>query len=198
MSNVDAPVYIVSGYMRTGTSMMMQALEAGGLEVVARESRDEMRKLYADEHYDPNKGGLYELEYDDYFSNDFPKKFQGKLIKCLGGGLLSMHQMPRIKIVFMRRPFEEIRQSYQAFFGVRFDAKESRFERMTARVLQTLRARTDTDIEVFWYKDVLERPIEHFERLVACGWPIDPVLAGATVNYEMYRFRLENLEIGIP
>jgi hypothetical protein len=34
MSDSDQTVYIVSGLPRSGTSMMMQMLEAGGLEIV--------------------------------------------------------------------------------------------------------------------------------------------------------------------
>ena len=58
-------LYIVSGFMRTGTSMMMKALEAGGLEAAYQQSREAMRKRYADEHYDPNVGGRYELRRRD-------------------------------------------------------------------------------------------------------------------------------------
>ena len=74
----DKTLYVVSGFMRTGTSMMMKALEAGGLEACYRQSREEMRLRFADEHYDPNVGGLYELEREDYREKGFPRKYEGK------------------------------------------------------------------------------------------------------------------------
>ncbi len=52
-------IYLVSGDMRTGTSMMMQALEAGGLEAVYNENRDRMNQQYGDKDYQPNGGGFY-------------------------------------------------------------------------------------------------------------------------------------------
>ena len=52
MSNRE-PVIVVSGLPRSGTSLMMKMLEAGGVEVLT----DQMRA--AD---DSNPGGYYELE----------------------------------------------------------------------------------------------------------------------------------------
>ena len=113
----DKTVYIVSGYMRTGTSMMMRALEEGGMKAINKQSRDKMKNRYKDEHYDPNIGGLYELEINDYLKFDFPKKYKGKLIKMLWGGVANFAPMSSVRIVFMLRDEEEIRQSFDAFFG---------------------------------------------------------------------------------
>ena len=84
----DKTLYVVSGFMRTGTSMMMRALEAGGMNAAYRISREKMREHYADEFYDPNIGGLYELERKDYQSFYFPRQFEGKLIKALNNFLI--------------------------------------------------------------------------------------------------------------
>ena len=46
--------------------MMMRALEAGGLNSVYNQSRDVMKDRFADESYDPNIGGLYELSRTEY------------------------------------------------------------------------------------------------------------------------------------
>ena len=117
MDKKNKTLYVVSGFMRTGTSMMMKALEAGGMDACYRQSRDEMKNRFADEHYDPNIGGLYELERGDYQKPDFPKGYEGKLIKALNQGIPKMAVMPEIRAVFMRRDAEEIRQSYMPFLG---------------------------------------------------------------------------------
>ena len=57
--------YFVSGFMRSGTSMMMACLEAGGMDVAHREQRNQMLEQYSDENYSPNEGGLYELSRVD-------------------------------------------------------------------------------------------------------------------------------------
>ena len=51
-------IFIVSGFMRTGTSMMMKCLEAGGLEAVFNPTRERMNKDFGDEHDQPNEGGV--------------------------------------------------------------------------------------------------------------------------------------------
>lgn len=190
-------VYIVSGFMRCGTSMMMRALEAGGLQAVSRASRDAMRKSYADEFYDPNEGGLYELEMSDYKQLGFPRQFKGKLIKCLLGGINEWTPVPKIKCVFMRRDIEEIRQSYLAFFDQPLTAPNNIIEQKIDLAIQSLANRRDTEFEVFWYADVIADPLRHFELLREQGWPIDPVASAAIVNPELYRFRKERLTVGI-
>jgi hypothetical protein len=197
MVKKEDTVFMVSGYMRTGTSMMMRALEAGGLEVVARESRDEYRKKFADEYYDPNEGGLYELERQDYKAFDFPLKYKGKLIKCLMAGKAHIAVVPKLKVVFMRRDFEEIRQSYQAFFDNELGAPKERLEALIKDSIEQLRNRKDCDLQVFWYRDVVENPKKYFEILKNDGWPIDVEKAAAIVNPELCRFRKEILTEGI-
>ena len=52
-------IYVVSGYPRSGTSMMMECLEAGGLEMVKSEKRDELilhlkkKEIATSVHYTP-------------------------------------------------------------------------------------------------------------------------------------------------
>jgi len=86
----DKILYVVSGFMRTGTSMIMKALESGGLDAEYKQSRDEMKNRYSDKNYDPNIGGLYELERQDYMGLDFPNKYTGKLIKGLNNIIPNM------------------------------------------------------------------------------------------------------------
>lgn len=192
-------LYVVSGFMRTGTSMMMRALEAGGLEACYRQSRDVMKDRFADEFYDPNIGGLYELERGDYQEFGFPRKYAGKLIKALNVGVPRMAVMPGgIRVVFMRRDTEEIRQSYDAFFDKQLRNVEH-LERNMADIIERIQNRKDVlFLDVFWYREVVEKPLEHFKKLVEHGWPIDPSVAAATVDPALCRYKLENLTVGIP
>jgi len=197
-STASQTVYIVSGFMRTGTSMMMRALEAGGMQACYRQSREDMRKRYADEHYDPNFGGLYELERKDYQKWDFPRGYEGKLIKALSLGVPQMDVMPDgIRVVFMRRHPEEIRQSYLAFFNRDLRGTERLDERMEHIIARIENRRDVLSMDVLWYREVVERPLECFERLRDRGWPIDVKAAVATVNPELCRYKLERLTIGV-
>lgn len=194
----DNTVYIVSGFMRTGTSMMMRALEAGGMDIVKKNSREKMRKAYADKYYDPNEGGLYELESEDYKAIGFPKKYQGKLIKCLMGGLDSLCVMPKIKIIYMRRDTEEIVQSYEAFFGTKLMIDKEHFQEKTDLCIERMRNRKDTEILQVWYREVINNPYKAFIPIADfLEIPFNIEKAVQVVNPKLYRFRKERLTIGI-
>lgn len=191
------PVYVVSGFMRSGTSMMMQALIAGGMEAEYRESRDAMKNRFADEDYDPNPH-LFELERADYQKPDFPHGYEGKLIKALRMGPGRMAVTPGgIRVVFMRRDAEEIRQSYMAFFG-RSDFTVEQIETDVERSLAAARNRRDTRVLEVWYRGVVENPRPWFERIRKFyGVPLDVDACASVVSDEWLRYRKEELEIGV-
>jgi len=190
-------LYVVSGYMRTGTSMMMRALEAGGLNACYRQSRDVIKNRHGDEHYDPNIGGLYELERKDYQKLLFPRVYDGKLIKALGMGVPSMSPMLNgISVIFMRRDAEEVRQSFNAFFSKRISY--TNFDIGMEDIISKIENRKDVrSLNVFWYRDVLKSPVCYFEKLINSGWPIDLEKAVAVVNSKLCRFKHEILVEGI-
>jgi len=212
-------LYVVTGFMRTGTSMMMKALEAGGLDADYQQSRDEMKNRFADEHYDPNVGGLYELERKDYKKWGFPKKHDGKLIKALNQGVPKMWPMKNgIRVVFMRRDSEEIRQSYDAFFGRQLDPENflpfskdqtasyplpgsnewTKLDSKMQGIVEKIHNRKDVkSLHEFWFRSVVDNPLKYFQTLKNAGWPIDPKKCAEVVDAKYCRFKLEELEIGV-
>jgi len=194
----DKTVYVVSGFMRTGTSMMMKALEAGGMVASYRQSRDVMKNRFADEHYDPNIGGLYELELKDYREFGFPRKYCGKLIKALNQGVPRMATMKDgIRVVFMKRNLEEIRQSYDAFFGRQLQ-DVVKLEEMMNDITDRIRNRKDVlSLDIFWYRDVVENPLKYFKILKDKGWDIDYKKSATIVDPKYYRYKLEELTVGV-
>jgi len=190
-------LYVVSGFMRTGTSMMMKALEEGGLEAEYKQSRDEMKNHFADENYDPNIGGLYELNRNDYLEFGFPEKYKGKLIKALNQGVSRMAVMPGIRVVFMMRDPEEIRQSYEAFFGKPLSNMEH-YKRNMQDCIERIKNRKDViSLNIFNYRDVVKNPLKHFKILKDAGWEIDVEKAVKVVDSKYCRFKKEILTIGI-
>lgn len=193
----NEPVYVVSGFMRSGTSMMMKALEAGGMTAVYRQSRDEMKNRYADDQYDPNFGGLYELERQDYLKPDFPKGYEGKLIKALRSGPGRMSVMDEgIRVLWMTRDPEEIRQSYMAFFG-KSDFTTEQIEADCARNLALAKNRRDARVMEVPYRAVVETPAAWFRRIHNFGFHIDEKKASEVVSDEWLRYRKEELEVGV-
>lgn len=180
-------IYIVSGFMRSGTSMMMQCLEAGGLEAAYNPIRDEMNEDFGDKDYKINEGGFYELTKEEYQDPAFPDNYLGKAVKCLWGGMANLRASDNIKnIVFMRRPLEEIAASYEAAFGKKHPAAIPELDEKLDRIQGILGKRSDVRLRVVQYHDVIKNPIQVFESL---GWPIDTEKAAAIVDPEKYRHR---------
>jgi len=188
--------YVVSGYMRTGTSMMMQALEAAGLEAAFNPIRNRLNTDFGDDKYKPNPGGFYELQRNEYKQYGFPRMYEGKLIKCLWGGLAKF-VVGNYKVVFMMRDPEEIRQSFEAFFGGQAPPTLANYEEIMKDSIDLLNNRKDTRLIILQYRDVIENPKKEFQKLKDDGWKIDIDKAILTVKPDLYRFRKERLTIGI-
>jgi len=189
----DNTIYIVAGYMRSGTSMMMKAFEAGGLEAVKSAERDKMNEKFGDEHYKVNAGGFYE-DPREWQRPDFPIGHEGKLVKILYDKIATI-PVAKYKVAYMTRDAEEIRQSFEAAFQGQKAPHIERYEKMTARIIAILKNRRDMEVEVFEYRKVIENPREQLERLES--WGIDIEKAVATIDPKQYRFRKEDLTIGI-
>ena len=98
----------------------------------------------------------------------------------------------------MRRDAEEIRQSYEGFFGKPFSATSERIEVVNQKFLENAKNRRDIkSLDIFWYKEVIENPKKYFQILKDNGWPINVGKAVLVVNPKLYRFRKEKLTIGI-
>jgi len=108
-SSPKKPVIIVSGLPRSGTSMMMKILEAGGLEVLTDHQR------IPDED---NPRGYYEFELVKQLKganrNDaWLAQARGKVVKVISFLLQDLPAGYQYKIIFMRRDLAEILASQQ-------------------------------------------------------------------------------------
>lgn len=193
----DQPVYMVSGFMRTGTSMMMQCLSAGGLDAAHRNRT--VADDNSDEFYHPNAGGVWELHREDYQAHDFPDAWRGRLIKCLGLGLMTAKPQPGgIRCVYMRRDYEEIFQSHHAFFQTHRPITKQRIRRTVERALAHGHNRKDMRLMEVWYRDLITNPLESFENIAeGLDLPIDVRAAAAQVDTALCHYRKEELAQGV-
>lgn len=185
-------IYVVSGYMRSGTSMMMQCLEAGGLPVAYSHQRNILNDRCSDEHYKPNPKGLYEPADSEIGKHGWPRGHDGKAIKVVAPLLrhLSVHEY---RVVFMLRNPEEIRQSYKAAF--RGNVTCEQIEHCQQSSLELLHNRRDVlTVTELQYADVVADPLAAIYKL---NWPIDNVRAAEAVQPDLYRFRPERLTVGL-
>ena len=94
-------IVVVSGLPRSGTSMMMQMLEAGGMEVLT----DGLRA--ADED---NLKGYFEYETVKALDTDrsWLPEARGKAVKIISELLKYLPETQTYRIIFMRRALEEV------------------------------------------------------------------------------------------
>jgi hypothetical protein len=94
-------ILVVSGLPRSGTSLMMQMLERGGIEVVA----DNVRAADAD-----NPRGYYELERAKKIKQDssWLPATRGKAFKMVSQLLYDLPSTETYRIIFMERDLDEM------------------------------------------------------------------------------------------
>ena len=119
-----AVITIVSGLPRSGTSMMMKVLQAGGLEVFT----DNLRT--ADED---NPKGYYELEDVKALKDgksDWMQDAPGKVVKVISSLLEYLPSEYKYKIVFMRREIAEVLASQKQMLIRRGESSEGDDQKM--------------------------------------------------------------------
>jgi hypothetical protein len=102
MFNQPMPITIVSGLPRSGTSMMMKMLEAGGLPLLIDNSR---------RPDDDNPAGYYEFEPVKKLGQgdfDWLADAKGKGLKVIAALLTQLPAAYTYQIIFMRREMSEI------------------------------------------------------------------------------------------
>lgn len=185
-------IYLVVGHPRTGTSMMMDALRCGGLPIAYSRARDQ-RHLWEDVNgYRVNPHSLYETPAAEVWMPGWPRKYDGKAMKCLVQWVrhLSVHEYT---VLFMHRDHEEVRQSFKAAF--RQDVSVNLIKRDEDDALRSLNNRLDVrGVTHLRYRDVLARPRQMLAQL---AWPIDVDKASERVRAELCRFKSEELTPGL-
>jgi hypothetical protein len=94
-------IIVVSGLPRSGTSLMMQMLDSGGVEVVT----DKARAADTD-----NPRGYYELEKVKRVKQDasWLPEARGKALKMVSRLLYDLPTTESYRVIFMERDFEEM------------------------------------------------------------------------------------------
>jgi hypothetical protein len=131
-----APITVVTGLPRSGTSMMMKMLEAGGMPLVT----DGVRQ--ADEQ---NPRGYFELEavkeLDKGGDKSWLRGARGKAVKVISFLLTWLPETYDYQVIFMERSIDEVVASQNAMLRHRGHAPET----------------TDAERAKIFFKDHLER-----------------------------------------
>ncbi|RLF40888.1 MAG: nucleotide pyrophosphatase [Thermoplasmata archaeon] len=157
--------YIVSGLERSGTSMLMQALYAGGFPIAFDESRK------PDEN---NPKGYFELEggkiINRLMEGTFPfEKYRGIFIKITAYGLKFL-PTGRYKVIYSERDIEEILDSMEKMMGGKDkDREETRraFLHLNSTVKKMMIEREDVDILFVNYNEIILDPRPYMEEITS-------------------------------
>jgi hypothetical protein len=165
MNMEGTPIVVVSGLPRSGTSMMMQALAAGGMPVLT----DHERAADTD-----NPRGYLEFEPAKKLAHDtsWLPHAQGRVVKLISALLRHLPPGYRYKIIFMRREMAEVLASQRQMLrrrGATADGNDATMARAFEKHLADVAAWTETqaDMEVLYvnYHDVVSDPVTQLERI---------------------------------
>ena len=190
-ANYGSFVTVVSGLPRSGTSMMMQMLEAGGMAI----RTDHVRA--ADED---NLRGYYELEAIKHTRSDpsWLKEAEGKAVKVVYMLLYDLPLDYHYRVVFMRRDLREVVASQQAMLarrgeegaGLSASQMAAVFERQLAKVDAWLAEQPQFEVLQVDYQRVIGDPCSVGRRVNEfLGAKLDVTAMAAVVDPALYRQR---------
>ena len=197
-SQQNKVVTVVSGLPRSGTSMMMKMLEAGGIPLIT----DNLRTADTD-----NPKGYYEFEpvkQMDKGEVAWVADAQGKVVKVISQLLKHLPEGYEYRIVFMRRNMDEILASQQKMLINRGedphkadDAEISAlFEKHLQSVMSWIRIQANVQALYVHYRDMLDNPEPHVEQINRFfGGTLDTKAMVSVVDPNLYRNRQEKLQI---
>jgi hypothetical protein len=187
------PLVVVSGLPRSGTSMMMQMLGAGGLSLLT----DGTRAADAS-----NPSGYFELEsvtrLDAAAARALVAAGRGKAVKIVSPLLHHLPDPGPYRVVFMRRDLDEVLDSQDRMLARRGEAVvdgesaglRPRFEQHLEDVRAMLARRPCFDTLEVEHRDVLRDPRAAAGRVARfLGTPLDVDRMAAAVNPALHRSR---------
>ena len=186
-------ITIVSGLPRSGTSLMMQMLAAGGMPVLS----DGERQADTD-----NPKGYLEWEHIKQLPKDpsLIGEAEGKAVKVISQLILSLPMNRDYRIVFMQRPLPEVLKSQDEMLKRRGNtdsigdtsAIEEAFQRHLIEVNKWLAGKSNVQVMRVHYHRVLREPKIVAEEVAAfLNVPLDLAAMVRQVDGSLYRNRMK-------
>jgi predicted AlkP superfamily phosphohydrolase/phosphomutase/tetratricopeptide (TPR) repeat protein len=183
-------IVVVSGLPRSGTSLMMQMLDKGGLESLVDGKRE------ADES---NPKGYYEYEpvMALHKDNSWLDKAQNKSVKIVAPLLTHLDMQFRYKIIFMKRDLNEIIKSQRKMVGKdpnTIPVKLYNSYRQQLEFTENWKEK-EPGIELIYvdYKDVLNDPESAIEKVRSfIGLDMDEEAMASCIDRSLYRNKVKS------
>ncbi|HSZ24122.1 MAG TPA: alkaline phosphatase family protein [Cytophagaceae bacterium] len=187
-------IVIVSGLPRSGTSMMMQLLHAGGMEVLTD-------NLVMPDESNPKGYFEYAPVKNSRKDNSWMEQATGKAVKVIAQLLPALKMKHSLKIIFMERDIKEIVISQNKMIAskngssttktVDFDIRlMNTFEQQLKEVKEWAENRNNVEIIYVDYKSLIENTEEEIRTLNNfLGWQLQEENMQHIVLPELYRVR---------
>lgn len=190
---VTRPIIIVSGLPRSGTSMMMKMLEAGGVAPM----QDGVRS--AD---DDNPRGYYEFERVKQLEKGdvaWLPDARGKAVKVISTLLLQLPDQFEYKVLFMQRDIDEVLASQSKMLTHRNEAQATEDAALKAmyrkHLLQAFKwtaRKPNVDVLDVAYAQMVRAPLTLLPRInTFLGGQLDTSAMATVVDPALYRNRSE-------
>jgi hypothetical protein len=195
-SNTNADIVVISGLPRSGTSMMMKMLEAGGLSAMT----DSLREADVD-----NPKGYYEFERVkqlDKGDTAWVPDARGKVVKVISALLKYLPADEQYKVIFIRRNMSEILASQRKMLVNRGEDPDKMddaqmamlFEKHVQQIEAWLADQPNFDVLYVHYSDILSDPVSAAQSLGDfLGDRVDAEKMVEVVDPELYRNRQTQL-----
>ena len=187
------PIVVVSGVPRSGTSMMMKMLEAGGLPVVT----DGERGADVD-----NPKGYFELERIKDLEKETDKSYlreaRGKVLKVISFLIKDLPDDNHYRVIFMRRDLDEVLESQNKMIdrlgttdtSAQDEAMKEAYRNDIVRVRLLCKKRDNFELIETHYKSTVETPAQTASAVNAfLGGRLDEAEMLAAVDSSLYRNR---------
>ena len=156
-------IIIVTGLPRLGTSLMMQTLDPGGVDVVT----DAIREAEVD-----NPLGYYEFERVERIKEDasWMPEARGKAVKIVCQLLYDLLRSERYLIIFMVRDLNEVLHSQETMLArlnrpsIPREQIEPAFRRHLERLRAWLATQRHIDVLEVCYDELVNRPEQQAAR----------------------------------
>jgi hypothetical protein len=187
------PIVVVSGLPRSGTSMMMQMLQAGGLEILT----DAVRTADGS-----NPKGYFEFEAVKDLDKGRPPAWladaRGKAVKIVSSLLRWLPDSHDYQVIFMQRDLDEVIRSQNKMLVDRGsppdeaqnDRVKQAYRTHVEDTLRLLRGRRSVSMLVVDYSETLARPADtarQIDRFLQGRLDVDRMAAAA--DPDLYRNR---------
>ncbi len=161
---LNQEIVVVSGLPRSGTSLMMQMLKNGGVEVVT----DHLRTADQD-----NPKGYFEFEAVKEIQEDasWLPETRGKALKMISMLLYQLPPTEKYRVLFMERDLEEVLRSQETMLR-RLNRNPAPHEQMLEaykihleQLENWLKGRPDITILKVGYKALIEQSQQQAQRI---------------------------------